>query len=63
MKIFFIYILILIVGIGGFVATVSFGLPKTETYDSLVAFSGMCIGALCSVLVIFFSNKKPNERV
>ena len=63
MKIFFMYILFLFVGILGFVATISLGLPKTISHDGLVALSGMCIGATCSLLMIIFLNRNSNERV
>ena len=63
MKIFFMYILFLFVGVLGFVATISLGLPKTTSHDGLVALSGMCVGAICSLLMILFLNRNSNERV
>jgi len=61
-KIFLIYILFLTVFITGFALTLYFGLPRSDNYDSLIAFSGMIVGSLGAGVVIFFSERNSNER-
>jgi len=61
-KIFLIYVLFVTMFITGFALTLHFGLPQSDNYDSLIAFSGMIIGSLCAGVVIFFSERNSNER-
>tara|TARA_Y100001937_G_C6953040_1_gene255522 strand:+ start:355 stop:537 length:183 start_codon:yes stop_codon:yes gene_type:complete len=58
MKIFFGYILFVLLFLTGFYVTLMIGLPNTTTYDGLVAFSGMCFGAAGASLVIVMSREK-----
>ena len=62
MKVFLIYALFVTMFIAGFVLTLYFGLPQTENYDALVAFSGMIIGSLGAGVVIFCSERDTNEK-
>ena len=62
MKVFLIYVLFVTMFIAGFTLTIYFGLPRSDNYDSLIAFSGMIVGSLGAGVVIFFSERNSNER-
>jgi len=62
MKIFLIYALFVTMFIIGFSLTLYFGLPRTDNYDALIAFSGMIVGGVCASVVIFFSERNINEK-